>query len=111
MNYVFLVLLVFFAIIGVSQVVLWIIYQFCKIKDDHATVLVVPQINKNFDVEFIIRSVISKARMLQSCGIKNIVCIDDDLDSYTKEKLSLLQKDFSYLKVMSKKDFKEEAGL
>ncbi|MBE6824786.1 MAG: hypothetical protein E7513_05515 [Ruminococcaceae bacterium] len=111
MNYVFLTLLIFFAIVGISQVVLFIMYRFCKIKDDNATVLVIPQIDKNFDVELTIRSVISKTRMLQSCGIKNIVCIDDDLDSYTKEKLSLLQKDFSYLSVMSKKAFKEKAGL
>ncbi len=110
MNYVFLVILIFFASIGVSTLTLHILYHFSKVKDENSTILVIPDINKNLDVEFTLRSLISKIRLL-GCPIQSIICIDENLDTDTKKRISLMAKDFSYLKLMTKEEYKKEAGL
>lgn len=110
MNYVFLAILIFFAAVGVSTLTLHILYHFSKVKDENSTILVIPDINKNIDVELTLRSVISKIRLL-GCPIKNVVCIDENLDTETKRIITLMAKDFSYLKLMTKEEFKKGAGL
>ena len=88
-----------------------IMYHFVKIKDDNSTFLLIPQIDKNIDVEFAVRSVITKNKKLGKIGINNIVCIDNGLDERTKKELLLLQNDYECLSVLTPSQFKEKAGL
>lgn len=111
MNLIFFIILSLLAVVGGANIVLWIFYHFTKIKDDNAVLLIIPQINKNIDVEFAVRSVIAKLKKLGNCSINNIICLSDDLDEITLKKLYLLEKDYQCLYIMTKEDFKEKAGL
>ena len=111
MKLVLLILISFLAAIGLAHIVVEALYHFVKIKDDNACFLLIPKIDENIDPEFAVRSVVAKAKKLQSTGIKNIVCIDSGLDEKTKRELSLLQKDYEYLSVLTPEEFKEKAGL
>lgn len=111
MKLVLLILISLLAAIGLAHIVVELLYHFVKIKDDNATFMVIPKIDKNIDAEFAVRSVIAKAKRLQSTGIKSIVCIDNGLDEKTRRELTLLKKDYEYLSVLTPEEFKEKAGL
>lgn len=111
MRLAFLVIWSFLSIIGLAHIIMSIIYSFLKIKDDNAIVLVIPQIDKNFDAELTLRSVAAKTRYLGNCGIKEIICIDNGLDSKTKKECELISSQYGYISVMTPTEFKEKAGL
>lgn len=108
MKIVFFVLLAIFAIIGVSYVVFEIYYRLTKIDNDSVCLLINPKSNDEIDIEFSVRSMIAKANKL---NIKNIICLTDNLDDYNKKLLSLLKKDYPYLRLLSKEDCIKKAGL
>ncbi len=111
MKIAFFIVLTFFAIVGISYTVMSLIYHFLKIKDDNAILLVIPQIDKNFDAEFVLRSVVAKAKQNANCGISQIVCISDNLNEYALKECNLLAKKYEFLHIMTKEQFKEKAGL
>lgn len=111
MKLVFFVIIVIFAVFGVAHFILDLLYSFTKIKDDNCVMLVIPQINKNFDAEFALRSVIAKVRHLGKCGINQVICIDNGLDEKTRRECELICKDYDYISVMTPSQFKEKTGL
>lgn len=111
MKILFFIILSLFAIVGCAHLVFELYYRLTKTNDDNAVFLIIPQADKNIDVEFTIRSVVAKLGKLGNIGIDNIICLSDDLDEHTLRKLYLLQDDYECLSVMTKQDFKEKAGL
>ncbi len=111
MKTVFLAIVLFFAIIGIAHVIFEIIYRFFKIRDDDSFVVIIPQKNNEIDLEFKVRSAIAKLKKLFKNGKGNIVVISDDLDEIQKKELSLLEKDYPYLKISTKEEFIKKAGL
>ncbi len=111
MEFVLLTLLTFFAIIGISHLILSIAYYFTKIKDDNSTFLVIPRIDKNFDVEFTLRSICAKVRWLGKSAPQHIVCLSDNMDEKSKLECELLTRDFEYIEIMTKEEFLKKAGL
>ncbi|MBQ2971094.1 MAG: hypothetical protein IJE16_00915 [Ruminococcus sp.] len=109
MKIVFFVILSFLAIVGISHIIFELYYRLTKFNDDDAVVLLFPKDDKSVDLEFSVRSIVAKAQKLGA--FKSIVLISDNLSDYSKKELSLLQKDYSYLSVLSKEAFKEKAGL
>lgn len=110
MKIVFFVILSFLAVVGISHIVFEIYYRITKFNDDCTAMLIIPKIGKSKDVEFTVRSIISKLRKLNDLEIKNVVCISDDLNEYTKKELGLLQNDFENLYVLTKQEFIEKVG-
>lgn len=111
MNIVFYVIVAFLSIVGASHLILSLLYYCTKIKDDCATVLIIPDIESNTDPEFLLRSIIAKANRLNNCKFDNIVCVDNGLSEKTKKELEILCQDYEYLSVMTPSQFKEKAGL
>lgn len=109
MKIVFFVILSFLAIVGVSHIVFEIYYRLTKLNDDNVYLLLTPKSSSTLDLEFAIKSMASKARMLKTTN--NIICISDELDDYAIKELSLLQKDYSYLTLMQREEFIKKAGL
>lgn len=111
MKFLFAIILVFFAVIGISHVVFSIYYHFMKIKDDNALILIIPDINKETDVEFVLKSLASRVKKMGNSGIKEIVCINNGFDTKTLRECELVCKDYDYITIMTKEQFKEKAGL
>lgn len=111
MKIVFFVLLSIFAIVGISHIVFEICYRFFKIRDDDSFIVIIPKRNKEIDIEFKVRSAVAKMKKLFKNGSCDIFVLSDDLDCTAVKELSLLQKNYEYLKVVSKKEFIEKAGL
>ncbi len=111
MKFVFAAILIFFAIIGISHIVFSVFYHFIKLKDDNAVILVIPDITKNTDVEFVLRSLAFRVKKLGNCGINQIVCIDNGFDKKTARECELVCKDYDYITIMTNEEFKQKAGL
>lgn len=111
MKMLFLAIVILFAIIGIAHIIFEILYRFFKIKDDDSFIVIIPNKNNEIDIEFKVRSSIAKLKKLFKSGKGNIFVISDDLSQAEKKELSLLQKDFSYLTVLSKEEFIKKAGL
>lgn len=109
MKIVFFVVLSFLAIVGISHIIFEAYYRLTKIKDDSVYLLLIPKSSNALDLEFVVRSMASKAKMLKSKN--NIICINDELDDASIKELSLLQKDYAYLTLMKKEEFIKKAGL
>ena len=109
MKIVFFVLLSFLAIVGVSHIIFELYYRLTKIDDDSVYILLTPKSSATLDLEFALRSMACKAKMLKTKN--NIICISDELDDYSLKELSLMQKDYPYLTFMKKEDFIKKAGL
>ncbi len=110
MKILFFVLLTFLAIVGVSHIVFEIFYKIFKSENDNTILLIIPDKN-NIDIEFSIRSAVAKMKKLGKNGATDVVLLDDKLSDQQKKELDIIRRDFSYLKIMSAKDFKEKAGL
>lgn len=111
MEFVFMVILTFFAIIGISHTIISVVYYFSKIKDDNSTFLIIPKIDENFDVEFTLRSIAAKMRWLGKSAPQKVVCLSDNLDEQAKFECELLKNDFEYIDIMTKEEFIKKAGL
>lgn len=111
MKMLFLAIVLFFAIIGIAHVIFEILYRFFKIRDDDSFIVIIPNKNNEIDIEFKVRSAIAKLKKLFKSGKGKIFVLSDDLNEAEKKELSLLQKDYPYLSVLSKEDFKEKTGL
>lgn len=111
MKMLFLAIVIFFAIIGIAHIIFEIFYRFFKIKDDDSFIVIIPKKNNEIDIEFKIRSAIAKLKKLFKSGKGNIFVISDDLYEVEKKEISLLQKDYPYLTVLSKEEFIKKAGL
>lgn len=111
MKIVFLAVLIFFAIVGISHMIFEIFYHFFKIQDDDLFVVIFPKKDKEIDLEFKIRSAIAKTNKLSKNGKGNIFVITDNLDEMQKKELSLLEKDYPYLRILTKEELKEKAGI
>lgn len=108
MKIVFFLVLAILAIVGVSYIVFELYYRLTKISDDDVCLVLYPKNNDEIDIEFSVRSMIAKADKL---SVKNIICVTDNLDDYNKKLISLLKKDYPYLRLSSKEDFIKKAGL
>ncbi len=110
MKIVFFVILAFFAIVGVAHITLELLYRFFNTKDDNVILLFVPKKDDYIDMEFAVRSIVAKTKKLGKNGIKNIVCIDDNLSDSSKKELCILTRRYPYLTITNSKNFKEKAG-
>ncbi len=110
MKIVFLILLTFLAVVGVSHIVFEILYRLFKNKNDSTFLLIIPNKNNAY-IEFTLRSAVAKMKKLGKNGATDIVLINDNLDDLQKKELDILKRDFSYLKIMSADEFKEKTGL
>ena len=108
MKILFFVLLTLLAVIGVSFIVFEFYYRLTKLSDDDVCLVLYPKNNDEIDIEFSVRSMIAKANKL---SVKNIICVTDNLDDYNKKLISLLKKDYPYLRLLSKEDCIKKAGL
>lgn len=111
MKIVFIALLSIFAIVGISHIIFEIFYHFFKIRDDNSFIVIIPDKNKEIDIEFKVRSAIAKMKKLFKNGSCDIFILRDNLDDEVTKELSLLQKDYLYLKILTKEEFIEKAGL
>ncbi len=111
MKIVFLAIVLLFAIIGIAHIIFEIFYRFFKIRDDDSFIVIIPNKNNEIDIEFKVRSAIAKLKKLFKSGKGNIFVISDNLDEVERKELSLLQKDYPYLTVLTKEELKEKAGL
>ena len=110
MKIVFLILLTFLAVVGVSHIVFEILYRLFKNKNDNTFLLIIPNENTAY-IEFTLRSAVAKMKKLGKNGATDIVLINDNLGDLQKKELDILKRDFSYLKIMSADEFKEKTGL
>ena len=110
MKILFFVLLTFLAIIGVSHIIFEICYRFFKNENDNTFLVIIPSKN-NIDIEFAIRSAVAKMKKLGKNGVTDIILLDDKLSAQQKKELDIIKRGFSYLRIMSAKDFKEKTGL
>lgn len=110
MNIVFCVIAAFLSVVGASYLILSLLYHCTKIKDDNVAVLIIPDIEKNTDPEFLIRSITAKANCMRRCKFDNIVCVDNGLSEKTKKELQILSKDYEYLTVLTKEELIKKAG-
>lgn len=108
MKIVILCILSFFAMIGIAYFVFTLYLKMVTIKDDGA-IVVITKLNYSLDPEFYLRSLITKAKRSFGFDIKKIIIIDNDIDEKTKKEISLVCKNYDYISVMTKEDFKKTA--
>ena len=103
-----LCILSFFAMIGIAYVVFALYLKLTSFKDD-GSVVVITKLENSLDPEFYIRSLIAKAKRSFGLNIRKIVIIDNGFDDKTKKELALVLKDYDYISVMTREDFKNTA--
>lgn len=110
MNIVFYVIVAFLSVVGASYLMLSLLFHCTKIKDDNTTVLIIPDVEKNADPEFLLRSITAKANYLHKCKFDNIVCVNNGLSEKTKKELQILSRDYEYLTIATKEELIKKAG-
>lgn len=99
--YIFLnLLLIFLAIVGLSNLVLSLVYSLSKVKNDGSFLLVIPKIEESIDAEFAIRSVVAKTHRLGKNTVQKIIVLDDRLDKGTKKECELICKEYDFVYLM-----------
>lgn len=108
MNVLSAVLLVVFAVIGAAAVVREIslrLFSYCG----ESSVLLITPIDNGEDVEFVLRSAVSRLRWggrRCSCAI----CLDCDMDDETKKICESVCKEYGFEKLISKNELCKEIG-
>ncbi|MBQ0098499.1 MAG: hypothetical protein KBS62_06170 [Oscillospiraceae bacterium] len=100
--FVFIIILGFFAIIGISHTIMSLVYFFMSSKNETEVMLIIPKIENPDKAESILRSAISKGC---KCKLQKIVCITDDFDKETMEIASYISRDCSTIRFMTKDEF------
>lgn len=101
MYLIFWIIFTFFAVVGVANIIMSLVYYLTKIKDDSSMLLVIPKIDDQIDAELVLRSAAAKVRRLGKNHPQQVICINDGLDDETKKICEYVCKDYSYIKMMS----------
>lgn len=106
MNVVSAVILVVLAVIGAAAVVRELSLRLFSYRGEHSVLLVTP-VNDGENAEFVLRSAAEKLRWgrgRRSCA----VCLDCELDEYTRKICETVCRDYGFLKLITKEELKGE---
>lgn len=111
MKILFFIIFAFLGIIGIAHIVFDLSYRLWNLKNDNSYIIIKPDKSDVYDIELSVRSAVYKMKKYFKNGICDIIILSDNLDHNSIRKLNLLQKEYEYLQILSKKDFIEKAGL
>lgn len=100
--FVAIIILGFFAVVGLSHTILSIFYLIMDNKSDTEIMLIVPKIESAEYAESILRSAISKS---SKSKVQNIVCFTDSFDDEITDIAKFISRDYKNVSFMSKDEF------
>ncbi|MEE1318948.1 MAG: hypothetical protein UHD05_05495 [Ruminococcus sp.] len=101
------VLLVVFAVIGVTSLVRDISLYLFRYKNDNSVMFVTPVEGKCDDAELMLRSAASKVKWVSRGKYDYVICLDCDMDDETKKICQNICEEYGFAKLISKKEFFE----
>ena len=101
------VLLVVFAVIGVTSLVRDISLYLFRYKNDNSVMFVTPVEGKCDDAELMLRSAASKGKWVSRGKYDYVICLDCDMDDETKKICQNICEEYGFAKLISKKEFFE----
>ncbi len=101
------VLLVVFAVIGVTSLVRDISLYLLRYKNDNSVMFVTPVEGKCDDAELMLRSAASKVKWVSRGKYDYVICLDCDMDDETKKICQNICEEYGFAKLISKKEFFE----
>lgn len=107
MNVFSAVLLVVFAVIGVTAFVRDISLYLFRYKNDNSIMFVTPIKGKCEDAELILRSAVTKVKWISKGKYNYVICLDCDMDEETKKICENICDEYGFAGLMSKKEFIE----
>lgn len=101
------VLLVVFAVIGVTSLVRDISLYLFRYKNDNSVMFVTPVEGKCDDAELMLRSAASKVKWVSRGKYDYVICLDCDMDEETKKICENICEEYGFAKLISKNEFFE----
>ena len=101
------VLLVVFAVIGVTSLVRDLSLYLFRYKNDNSVMFVTPVEGKCDDAELMLRSAASKVKWVSRGKYDYVICLDCDMDDETKKICQNICEEYGFAKLISKKEFFE----
>lgn len=104
---VFSVIMLFFAVVGLIEILKIISLSIFKVKNDKETFLVVPISGLNEGIEMILRDAISRAKWISGTGDKKVFCIDFNMDKETRKICEIICQEYDFICICSPSEFIE----
>lgn len=94
-------------ILGLVEVVRIVTLMVIDSKKDKDATIIVPVSGHNEKIEFILRSIIMKAKWEEEYKNSKIMCVDCAMDDETRKICDMLCKDYEFLEVYNMSDFEK----
>lgn len=104
---IFSVIMLFFAVVGLIEVLRIISLSIFRVKNDKETFLVVPISGFNEGIEMILRDTISRAKWINGSDDKKIFCIDFNMDKETRKICEIICQEYDFICICSPSEFIE----
>ena len=96
-------IMIFLSLIGIIEIVSYLIYHLMSVKNECSTLLITP-INSDSDYEMIIRSAMEKAKWMGTLRPQKIVIVTDGVNDETIKGIKAMSGGYEYIEMLEKKD-------
>lgn len=103
----FMIILVFFAIIGISAFILSLMRLFLYRNKDGAFMLIIPSLSDD-TAEMKLRAAVNRC---QRAGSGEVVCLLDGCEDESQKILECIARDYPCVEILTKEELKEKLGL
>lgn len=108
MLYIFYLILVILCVTGLTEITKCIILHFLKIKDDKSTILISPAFDDSDNVEFFLRSCVTRIKWMGRLRPNRIIILISEDRKITDDIYSLISKEYEFIEIMTPNDFLSE---
>ncbi|MDD6644507.1 MAG: hypothetical protein PUE67_00350 [Oscillospiraceae bacterium] len=96
-------IMIFLSLIGIIEIVSYLIYHLMSVKNECSTLLITP-VNSDSDYEIIIRSAMEKAKWMGTLRPQRIIIIADGVNEDTLKSIKAMTCGYDYIEIIEKKD-------
>lgn len=96
-------IMIFLSLIGIIEIVSYLIYHLMSVKNECSTLLITP-VNRDSDYEMIIRSAMEKAKWMGTLRPQRIIIIADGVNEDTLKSIKAMTYGYDYIEIVEKKD-------
>ena len=96
-------IMIFLSLIGIIEIVSYLIYHLMSVKNECSTLLITP-INSDSDYEMIIRSAMEKVKWMGTLRPQKILIVTDGVNDETLKDIKAMTCGYEYIEILEKKD-------
>lgn len=104
MVYFSLCVLIFFALIGIIQIIRGIIQATVRSKDDKEIILIEPICKHQENAEYLLRCAAWKVMWMGRFAPDKVICLDCNMDKETKRMCRLVCSEYPFMEIYTKEE-------